>query len=91
MELPLKLISSNSCIATVPPAKVSDGMLRQPLLLEKGDASINHLCTSVRHISVKLIWLYIDYIYILLLSIRERYLCVVFLHTRVSLRACHKL
>jgi len=39
MEPPLKFISSNGCIAIVPPAKVSDGVLRQPLLLEKGDAS----------------------------------------------------
>jgi hypothetical protein len=26
--------------------KVSDGVLRQPLLLEKEDASKNHFCTS---------------------------------------------
>ena len=46
MEPPLKLISSNGCIATVPPAKVSDGVLRQPLLLEKRSASKNHFYTN---------------------------------------------
>ena len=41
------MISSNGYIATVSPAKVSDNVLRQPLLLEKEDASKNHFRTSV--------------------------------------------
>ena len=41
------MISSNVFIATVPFAKVSDSVLRQPLLLEKGDVSKIHFRISV--------------------------------------------